>query len=148
MRLIPLPESKLESLRPICERVKTEYSFGDTYSPEQAFLVVQSGYENRRLAVYVDNVDDIKHCVIMTHSVSMISEGVTAYVLFIYSVPEHRGSQESLDAMKQIVEGYAQVQGASKISGSSWVLFNHKSMDALWKKWGYQPQETVYSKFL
>lgn len=148
MRLYPLPQSKLESLRPIFQALQIEQNMLDRTDLEATFERLEEGYLNHVMAAYVDNVDSPKHCLILGNFPTLFTHERYASVLLIYSAPEERGSRGVLKALLDTIDNFARFHGLSTIKASSWKYRGSRSIDALWKRHGYEVQETVYLKSL
>lgn len=148
MRLYPLPHSKLENARAIFTKAHGELKTQPKATIEQAMASVAKGYENRTVAVYVDDIENPKHCLAVALVPGFLVEGLMVVCLLIYSVPEERGKTEPLDALHLTLENYARIHGAETILGSSWIYRGSRGIDAMWKDRGFEPQETTYVKLL
>lgn len=148
MKLFPLPHTQLENVRPIFTKAHVELTMQPKATIQQAMFSVERGYENRTVAIYVDNIDAPKHCLALALVPGFLVEGFMVVVLLIYSVPEERGNKEALDAMHLTLENYAKIHGAETIIGSSWKYKGSRGIDAMWKSRGYEQQEVTYVKLL
>lgn len=148
MRLYPLPHSKLANARPIFAQAHSELTMQPKATLDQAMSSVEKGYENRTVAVYVDDIEKPKHCLALALVPGFLVEGLMVVVLLIYSTPEERGNKEALDALHFTLENYARIHGAETIIGSSWKYKGSRGIDAMWKSRGYEEQEVTYVKLL
>ena len=98
-RLYPLPESKLDNIRPLFDKMDAEMVTPKLANVDHVMRSVRAGYDSRTLSVFVDDVQEPKHGVMLTTVPSIWMEGLSVAVLWIYSTPEERGDKEKLDAM-------------------------------------------------
>ena len=148
MRLYPLPQSCLESLRPILQALQVEQNMLDRTDLDVTFERLEEGYLNRVMSAYVDNVDTPKHCLILGNFPTLFTRDRYASVLLIYSAPEERGNREALKALMETIENFARLHGLPTVKASSWKYRGSRAIDVLWKRHGYEVQETVYMKSL
>jgi len=145
-RLYPLPESKLDNIRPLFDEAHSEMEAPKLANVDQVMRSVHAGYEGRTLALYVDDINSPKHGVMLTTVPSILMEGLSVIVLWIYSTPEERGNKEKLDVMHTLIDTFAQVNMAGSVIGSSWVYGGSRGIDKMWEAYGYQRQENTYIK--
>lgn len=148
MNLYPVPETKIGIVVPLLTQAHAEMDQPKLATLEQAKRMLASGYAQKTLAAYVDDISNPKHLVILSAIPSMTSEGVMVIVHLVYSVPEARGSVEVIKAIHKTIDGYAVAKMAGQILGTSWVYGNSKPIDALWTSHGYQKQSINYIKEL
>lgn len=148
MYLKPLRRDQFDILKPLLKHRLAESNIDKVTSPEYVISKLESFYDMRSAGVYVDNDEAPKHCLIMTHFPGGLIDGIVAFVNLIYTIPEARGDAEAMEVMLRTAENYARLNGATTISGSSWILGGSKGTDAMWTKDGYVPQETVFIKRL
>lgn len=147
-RLYPLPQSKLESIRPLLACAQEEMNLKERGDIQVCFERIEAGYVSRSMAVYVDNVEDPKHCLILATWPGIVTKGLLVAVILIYSMPNFRGDQEIVSTMMRTIENFAQIHGADSILGSSWKYLGARPIDSLWTSHGYVEQETTYVKIL
>jgi len=148
MRLYPLLPEQFAVLKPIlAERLK-ESHLDKVTTPEIIIEKLTHLYSIRSAGVYVDDVKDPKHVLGMTHFPSLWGKGVDATISLIYTRPAFRGNQEHVDTLYRTAENYARLNGASTLTGSSWLLDGSKRTDALWEKHGFSLQSITYTKSL
>lgn len=145
-RLYPLPESKLDVVWPLLDRVAEEMDTPKLASADQLKQSIARGYENKIMAVYVDNLESPKHCLVLSVTPAVIYEGLVAMVHLVYSVPEERGLPDMTAAMHRTIENYAKFHKAGLILAASWKYGNSRPIDQFWTARGYQTQETLYVK--
>lgn len=148
MKFYPLPQSKLSNIQKILATADAELVSQRGTSVEHVMSSVEKGYNNRTVGVYVDDLEDPKHCLILALVPGFYVEGLMVVVLLIYSVPEERGNKEALDTMHLTIENYAKIHGAETILGSSWVYKGSRGIDSMWQSRGYEKQEVAYVKLL
>jgi len=148
MRLIPVPQSRLAILAPLMADRIVEAKLSDRITVEEANASLLEGYTTHSKAAYVDSIEDPKHCVIMGCYKAILTRGNMASVHLIYSKPEHRDNPEALAAMKGTIEGYASLVGASVIVVSDWIYKDSPSTSSLWKRWGFEAEQTLFIKLL
>jgi hypothetical protein len=148
MTLKPLRRNQFDCLRKLLEQRLKESHLEKLTSADYIIPKLEGCYDIRSAGAYVDDVDNPKHCLIMTHFQSAFIDGVAAFVSLLYSVPEARGNPEDLAVLFQTAENYARLNGCIRVTGSSWIFEGSKGIDALWLKKGYKPQETVFVKSL
>jgi len=147
-RLYPLTESKIDNISEIVRSAHAELKLGSRATVKSSLDSVKAGYASRSMAVYVDSVEQPKHCLVLATMPGIATDGLLVAVILIYSLPEHRADPSVTKAMMETIENYSKLNGASCILGSSWKFGGTKGIDALWKANGYVPQETVYVKLL
>jgi hypothetical protein len=148
MRLYPVAHSQIDKVKPLFAQAHSEMITQPRNTLEQALRSLEQGYENRTVAVYVDNLDSPKHCVALALVPGFMVEGLMVVVLLIYSIPEERGLKEVLDSQHMTIDNYAKIHGASTIIGSSWEYKGSRGIAAMWKSRGYEKQEVTYVKLL
>jgi hypothetical protein len=147
-RLYPVPESKLDNLKPILKKVAEDFDASRFKSPDVILQFLNAGYVNRSIDVYVDDVENPNHLLILAKVPSLWYNDMGVTVLLIFTVPEKRGDINILQTMLRTAESYAVIHGADYISGSSWVYRGHKGTDVIWKANDYTLAETVFTKHL
>jgi hypothetical protein len=148
MNLIPVPHSQIDKVKPLFAQAHSEMVTQPRNTLEQALRSLEKGYENRTVAVYVDNLENPKHCVALALVPGFMVEGLMVVVLLIYSIPEERGQKEVLNAQHTIIDNYAKIHGASTVIGSSWEYRGSRGIASMWKSYGYEKQEVTYVKLL
>lgn len=148
MRLYPLPQSKLENIRPILEASRVELNMTERGDVEVGLERIEAGYIGQYMGVYVDNIENPKHCTVIANWPGIVTRDSIAAVILIYSVPEERGNKEALAALLTTVENFARYHGAGCILGSSWQFRGARPIDVMWLANGYELQETTYVKIL
>lgn len=147
-RLYPVPQSKLDNLTEICTRVGSEMNPLRAKDAKSMIALLHGFYTQGMMDVYVDDLENPSHMLVMSLTPSIWNNDIVATVLLIYSYPEARGDIDVLKAFMRTYTGYAMLKGATAISGSSWVLNGHKGTDAIWKADKFDHSETVYTKYL
>jgi hypothetical protein len=148
MKIYPLPQAKLPNIQKLLEKADSELVSQKGTTVEHVMASVERGYGNRTVGVYVDDVDNPLHCLVLALVPGFYVEGLMVVVLLIYSMPEERGNKEALDALHLTIENYAKIHGAETILGSSWIYRGSRGIDAMWKARGYEAQEIAYVKLL
>ncbi len=146
-RLYPVPQSQLGVLAKLLESARKEMKMEKRSDVGYTLARVEDGYSTRSMAAYVDSLESPKHCLILATWPGIVTSGMVAVVVLIYSLPQER-SPETAKVMMQTVENFARLNGANSILGSSWLYGCDKPIDSLWKSNGYVEQETTYVKLL
>lgn len=147
-RLYPLPQSKIPVLREIIKARIEESNLTERSNVDDCLVKLDKGYDARYMAAYVDNVQDPKCCLIMSHFPGMATSGVLAHITLVYVAPEKRGDIETINVILATAENYAKFHKADTLVGTSWLYRGSKGTDDMWKRKGFEPQETIYVKHL
>lgn len=148
MTLKPLLPEQFDCLKPLlAERLK-ECKLSKLSSPEYIIQKLNDFYAIRSAGVYVDDVKDPKHCLIMTHFSGVAVDRLLATISLIYTRIGHRGNQANVDTLYATAENYARLNGADILTGSSWLFDGSKRTDALWEKHGFAVESINYVKTL
>jgi hypothetical protein len=147
-RLYPVPQGKLGCLEKLLETARKEMKVEKRSDVSYILARVEDGYSSRSMAAYVDSLESPSHCLILATWPGIITKGVIATVVLIYSLPEVRGNKEVLKTLMSTIENYARLSGADTILGSAWKYGCESPIDSLWKKYKYVEQETTYVKLL
>lgn len=147
-RLYPVPQSKLNCIESLCRSATREMGMSKLTDVAYSLARLEEGYNARVLAAYVDDLESPKHCLVMSQYQGITVKGIVAAVRLIYSLPEHRGDREVIKVIMETIESYARIHGAVTVSGSSWKLTGNLHIDELWKSFGYEEQEIIYTKKL
>jgi hypothetical protein len=148
MRLFPLLPDQFDCLIPLLAERLEESKLTAFSSPEYLLKKLTDLYSIRSAGVYVDDVTDPRHCLIMTHFPGMTLDRVVATINLIYTRPAFRGDTQAVDALYKTAENYARLNGADVLQGSSWLFDGSKRTDALWTKLGFSLQSVSYVKML
>lgn len=148
MNLIPLKKEQFPCLREACEDHIKMSSMEERITFANVIEFLTQGYDNRTVGAYVDSVEKPNACLIITHFSSVLTGAVSAFIHLVYVTPELRGTPAPLKALLDSAEAYARANGASFLVGSSWIYRGGRGSDALWKRNGFEPQETSYVKHL
>lgn len=148
MRFIPVPQSRLSILTPIFAARIVEAHLTKRVTVEKLDENILAGYTSRSKTAYVDSLEDPKHCVILGFYEASITDEKMASVHLIYSKPEERDNPDALAAMKKCIEDCAFMGGANLLVISDWIYDGCPSTGALWKRWGFVPEQTLYIKTL
>jgi len=146
--LIPVPQGLLEIVKPIIQLRLAESNLEKRSSVENVFEKLVAGYKNHDKAVYVDSVDDPKHCLILGLYEAIVSDERTAAVHLIWSHPSVRGDIAYVRLMMETTVFYAKAHEAVAILGSSWIYGGAESTNAIWERFGFVPQANMYVKLL
>ena len=146
-KLYPLPHSKLANIRGIFTMAKEELR-NDRADIDEVLAAIDCGYDSRRMAVYVDDINSPNHCLVLALMPGIATKGMLVTVLLIYSKPEGRTNPDIVPAMMNTINNYATFNGAKAILGSAWKYKGARGIDSLWLANGYEIQETVYVKTL
>lgn len=147
-RLYPVPESKLDILKGMIEKRIVESNLVGRSSVEECLASLQRGYDMRYMAAYVDNLEEPKSCLIMSHFPGVSTFGLMAHITLIYVSPKQRGKLNIVKTLIETAENYAKLCGAMSVVGTSWVYKGSRGTDELWLRNGYEIQEKVYIKNL
>jgi hypothetical protein len=147
-RLYPLPQSKIPVLREILKARLIESNLQERSDADDCLVKVDKGYGARVMAAYVDDVQNPKCCLVMSHFPSIATSGTLAHISLVYVAPEKRGDLEVVKVILTTAENYAKFHQADTLAGTSWLYRGSKSTDALWKRNGFEIQETIYVKHL
>lgn len=144
----PLPQSRLEIISGMLAHSIEEANLTGRASVPDMLAKLRRGYENQCMGVYVDDFDKPQHLLIMAHMPGLATEALCAFVIRIYSAPEARGDTKAVDVMVATAENYARLHQAECLIGGSWIFRGARDIEALWKYYGFEPQEKSYVKFL
>lgn len=146
--LKPLRQNQLDCLDPLIAARLAESNLLDRSTVESAKANLIRGYEARYMGAYVDDVENPKYCLIMATFPGMATSDLMAQIVLIYVSPEVRGDVEALNIMVNTAENYARLNGASSLTGSSWLFRGSEDIGSIWKHYGFEIQETTYVKIL
>lgn len=147
-RLYPLPQSKIPILRDIVKSRIEESNLTDRSNVDDCLVKLDRAYDGRVGAAYVDDVQSPKCCLIMTHFPGVVTTEILAHISLVYVAPEQRGNLRVVNTILTTAENYAKFHQADTLIGSSWLYRDSKSTDELWKRHGFEIQETIYVKHL
>lgn len=147
MKLQPVPQSALESLAPFFEPIIPEMGLSDRIDIKDWIASLEVGYVGRYTDVYVDDLANPSHCLVLCRTLGGVDRGVITTVRLIYSKPDVR-TKENTDALLEVIENYAKIHGCSIILASSWKFKGSRPIDSLWLDQGFEIQETTYVKKL
>lgn len=147
-RFIPVPQEKIECIRPLLDRARIEMNMAGRSNVDIFIQRLHASYEARHGAVYVDSLESPKHCVVLMHWPGFVTVGTLVAVVLVYSLPEHRKGMGAAKGMHQAIEAFANSVGAQRIIGSSWVFKGARPIDSFWTSGGYELQEKTYVKDL
>lgn len=148
MKMIPVPQSSLEALLPFFAPIIGEMNLTGRIDVREWMEVLGRGYLSKSLDVYVDSLENPKHCLVMSRMLGGVDRGIIAVVRLIYSVPEERGNREATELMLQTIDNYAKIHECSVVLASSWKYKGARPIDSLWIGNGFEVQETTYIKTL
>lgn len=148
MKLVPLPQAKFESLRPVLDASREELNMLERGDTDIGLERIEAGYNGEYMGVFVDDVDNIKHCVVLAMWPGIVTKHFICAVVFIYSAPEVRGRRDAVRALTETIDQFAISHGAGCILGSSWKYRGARPTDRFWTSNGYEIQETTYVKVL
>lgn len=146
-RLYPVPQNKLSCIERLLNAATKEMGMSNHTNVPYSLARLEDGYDTRSAAAYVDNLEDPKHCIVITYVPGMIRNGVVAFFRLIYSLPDVR-SPKIQKILIETGENFARLNGAVSISGSSWKLTSKRDIGPIWKTEGYTEQEVIYTKQL
>lgn len=146
--LIAVAESQLGILDGIISARITEAKLEGRATLEDSKAKILEGYKNRSKGAYVDDLENPKHCLIVGYYKANITTENTMVVHLIYSLPEHRGDLRALAEIKSTMMALAEINGVDTISASSWIFKGCDPIDELWERFGFEPQEKVFIKFV
>ena len=112
---------------------------------DEAVIKYHRGVEGGYLKVLTDNLEDPKHCLILSCLPGMVHSGFLCIVNLIYSLPQHR-NQKMVDEMHAIIDDFAKAHKCEQILGSAWKYRGSRGIDSMWLGKGYEIQEVVYVK--
>ncbi len=148
--MTPLPQEKVPGLMPIFESMISEANLSGRSSPSHCMAKLYEGYAGKRMDVFVDDLEDIKHVIIFGRFPGIVTNENLAVVLFIYSVPGvHRGTPESTNAFAQKIEDYSKFWGVDAVLASDWQWRGTQmGVGAFLRRCGFERQETTYAKLV
>jgi hypothetical protein len=146
--LKPVPESRLDVIRPLLQSSIEESGLAELSDVNDLMAKIQRGYGNRCMGVYVDDLEKPQHLLILAHMPGLATKALAAFILRIYTLPEARGDTAAFDVMLATAENYARLHGAESLMGSSWIFRGARDISALWKHYGFEPQENTFVKYL
>ncbi len=149
-RLYPVPQSQLSCVEKLLETARQESGpkMQKRMDVKYTLARVEDGYDSRRMAVYVDSLENPNHCLILAHWPGIMTKEDLVAVLLIYSSPEHRGNPEAVKTLLDTIESYAKISGADAVVGGAWLYDYDVNIESLWKSRGYVDQEKVFVKML
>lgn len=147
MRLVPLPESKLESLKPLLEEIIVQREW-KSRTVDEMFETILLGYSFRNMDAYVDSLDNPRILLIFSNYPSFWRDENVCQVVMLYVGPESRGSKETNRSLSVFIENYAKIKGASVVAGSNRLGHNQNKAAKFWEKAGFKAEETLYMKKL
>lgn len=148
MKMIPVPQSSLESLVPFFAPIIAEMNLTERINVREWMEILGRGYLAKLADVYVDSLSDPQHCLVLSRMLGGVDRGVIAVVRLIYSKPDARGDTEAVQVMMSTIENYAKIHACDIILASSWKFRGVRPIDTLWKNHGFEVQETTYVKQL
>lgn len=148
MTLKPLLPPQFDCLKPLLAEGLEESGLVGMSSPDYIIKKLTELYNIRSAGAYADSVESPKHCLIMTHFPSLLTDEVVATIHRIYTRKAFRGNPEDVDVLYSTAENYARLNGATTLVGSSWLFNGSKRTDALWTSKGYKLQSVNYVKIL
>ncbi len=114
-------------------------------SVEHCLARIIEGYAKREMDAYADDPLNPKHVIIFGKCRGIVTKEEITTILWIYSVPEERGTPESLAAFKRQIDNYSELFHADVVMGSDWQYLGCKmGTAAFWRSMGFERQETVY----
>lgn len=148
--MIPIPQDRLpEILKPIYDLRVVESNFVHQAHFLHAMQYLDTGYELRNTAAYVDNLEDAKSCLIMHIGSSWVSPAPRAVCLMLWVHPDVRGhAPELVKDMFATMEAFAKVNECETMVGSSWVYLGAQDTEGLWGRHGFDLQEKVFTKLI
>jgi len=146
--LIPVPQSLLEIVKPIVQLRVVESKLEKRTSVDSIHEKLVTGYKNHDKAVYVDSLEDPKHCLIVGLYDAILTDERTVGVHLIWSHPDVRGDVAYVRLMMETAVFYARAHEAVALLGSSWVYDGSEATDEIWKRFGYVPQANLLVKLL
>lgn len=141
----PAPQSELFKLRGLFNQIIKEMN--GRLTADEAVVKFDRAMTAKYLQIFTDNIEDPKHCLIVSHMPGMVDSGFICAVIMMYSSPQHR-NQTSLDEMHNLVDNYAREHSCEAILGSAWKYKGARGIDSMWLSKGYELQETTYVKIL
>lgn len=134
---------------PIFEAMIAESALSSRSSPSHCMAKLFEGYAGRRMDVFVDDLDDIKHVIIFGKFPGIVTNENLAVILFFYSVKTHRGTPESMNAFAQQIENYSKFWPVDAILASDWQFRGTQlGVGAFLRACGFERQETTYVKLV
>lgn len=145
----PLPQTKVGNLLPIFNSMVKEANLEERSSGQHCLARLIHGYSLQGMDAYVDDTDNPKHVIIFGKFPGIVTNEMLGVVLFIYSIPEDRGSAESLAAFREQIDAYAQASQVDSLLGSDW-QFRGTAMGVgkFWRECGFERQETTYVRVI
>lgn len=146
VKLNPVPQSKLINLAELFKLRIEESHLEKRTTVGDLMVKLGRGYDNRMMAAYADDIDNPKACLVMSVFPGLVTDDHYANIILPYVVPELRTNQEYGDSLIYVAEGYAKFHKASRLMASSWIYKGSRAIDWWLKKYGFEPQETIYVK--
>jgi hypothetical protein len=143
----PIPQSMVGCLTGVIGAMLKEANLGERSSVEHCIARILEGYAKREMDAYADDPANPKHVLIMGKCRGIVTKEEITTILWIYSVPEERGSEESLAAFRNMIDNYSTMFHADAILGSDFQFRGCRmGTAAFWRSLGFERQETVYVK--
>lgn len=137
----------LPVLYPLLKEALPTYPFpGIVPDPDYTLSVIHKGIEEGICVAMVDDIGAPKAFLIGAVSMSNMFNGKRFCIAGIYIQPAHR-SLELVQNMMASADEAAKKMECKLIYGSSWMLRGSESTtDKLWKFFGFEEQEMIYTK--
>ncbi len=148
MNLVPLPESKIENLKPL---ITTMFSEGDLseFTSEKNFIeAIKRGYQVQGLDAYVDSLDTPTTLIVLLVFYSAWYDNVVLSVMSRYTAPDKRGSKADVIAGNKLINAYAKVKGAGLIMAGSRTAYLDGAAERMLEKDGFKHVESTHVKIV
>jgi hypothetical protein len=136
-----MTKDKLKNLLPLAKLCLEERGLSGVSTSEYCIELAEKLYELQTGGVYVDNVDDPKHLIGITHFPDFWTSQLVCSVSVIYSHPDHR-KVDYLNEMLEVISNYAIMNSCNKIVFST----DNRRLGSILERKGYTYHETVYKK--
>lgn len=149
--MIPVPKSQISSVvAPILKSQAEQYEIGGPEDVAHMVKNMETCYDDKTMAAYVDDLQDPRACLLCGYHFSMMFKGVHVSAYLVWLSDELRNTKEGLKQVKEMLktlEDYGRLFNAKSVMVSSW-LFKNKGPNSqkLWPRFGFEPQELVMSK--
>jgi hypothetical protein len=143
----PIPQSLAANLTKVMTAFVSESRCEGRTDADYCISRLLKGYADRSMDAYADDPVEPKHVIVFSKNQGIVTNEKIVAVQWVYSIPEERGSEESMAAFANMIENYSTMFGADATIASDWVFRGCKTgAAALWKSLGFERQEIVYVK--